>query len=65
MYLKRSPADNKHHVYCEISGKQAVLSRVYIRIDPGGTFWSPNVKWLELKGTDVQTGKELVQRIKV
>jgi len=65
MYLKKSPVDNRHHVYCEISGRQAVLSRVYIRIDPGGTFWSPNVKWLELKGTDTQTGKELVQRIKV
>ena len=65
MYLKRSPVDNKHHVYVTISGKQALLSRVYIRIDPGGTFWSPNVKWLELKGTDLQTGKELVQRIKV
>jgi hypothetical protein len=65
MYLKRSPVDNKHHVYVTISGKQALLSRVYIRIDPGGTFWAPNVKWLELKGTDTQTGKELVQRIKV
>jgi len=65
MYLKRSPVDNKHHVYAEISGRQAILTRVYIRIDPGGTFWSPNVKWLELKGTDTQTGKELVQRIKV
>lgn len=65
MYLKKSPVDNRHHVYAEISGRQAILSRVYIRIDPGGTFWSPNVKWLELKGTDTQTGKELVQRIKV
>jgi hypothetical protein len=65
MYLKRSPVDNRHHVYVSIDGRQAILTRVYIRIDPGGTFWSPNVKYLELKGVDAETGKELIQRLKV
>jgi len=65
MYLMKSPTDNRHHVYVTIDGHQAVLSRVYIRIDPGGTFWAPNVKYLELKGVDTQTGKELTQRLKV
>jgi phosphatidylglycerophosphate synthase len=64
-YLKKSPVDNKRHVYATITGKQAILNRVYIKIDPGGTFWSPNVEYLELKGTDTQSGKELIQRIKV
>ncbi|MBS1661411.1 MAG: DUF4833 domain-containing protein [Bacteroidetes bacterium] len=63
MYLKKSPVDNKHHVYVTIMGRQAVLSRVYIKINPGGTFWSPNVEYLELKGVDTQDGKELVQRL--
>jgi phosphatidylglycerophosphate synthase len=65
LYLRKSPVDNKHHVYADIQGRQAILNRVYIRIDPGGTFWAPNVKYLELKGVDIQNGKELVQRIKV
>jgi hypothetical protein len=65
LYLKRSPVDNRHHVYANIAGKQALLSRVYIRIDPGGTFWAPNVQYLELKGVDTTSGKEVVQRIKV
>ncbi|HVS96368.1 MAG TPA: DUF4833 domain-containing protein [Puia sp.] len=65
MYLMRSPVDNKRHVYVTIGGKQAILRRVYIRIDPGGTFWSPNVRYLELKGVDSQNGKELIERIKV
>jgi phosphatidylglycerophosphate synthase len=65
LYLMRSPADNKHHVYVTIDGRQAILNRIYIRIDPGGTFWSPNVKYLELKGIDAVTGKELIQRLKV
>ena len=65
MYLMRSPVDNKRHVFVSIDGRQAILQRVYIRIDPGGSFWSPNVKYLELKGVDTQNGKELVERIKV
>jgi phosphatidylglycerophosphate synthase len=65
MYLMKSPVDHRHHVYVTIAGRQAVLNRVYIRIDPGGTFWAPNVKYLELKGVDVQNGKELVERLKV
>jgi phosphatidylglycerophosphate synthase len=65
MYLMKWSVDNKQHVFVTIEGRQAILNRVYIRIDPGGTFWSPNVKYLELKGVDVQNGKELVQRLKV
>jgi phosphatidylglycerophosphate synthase len=65
LYLRKSSVDNRFHVYVTISGRQAVLSRVYLRIDPGGTFWAPNVKYLELKGVDIQNGKELVQRINV
>ena len=65
LYLKKSPVDNRFHVYVNISGRQAILNRVYLRIDPGGTFWAPNVQYLELKGVDTQNGKELVQRIKV
>jgi phosphatidylglycerophosphate synthase len=64
-YLKKSPVDNKRYVYATITGKQAILHRIYIKINPGGTFWSPNVEYLELKGTDMQSGKELIQRIKV
>jgi len=65
MYLVKSSVDSRYHVFVTIDGHQAILNRVYIRIDPGGTFWSPNVKYLELKAVDVQSGKELIQRIKV
>lgn len=65
LLLQKSTVDHKYHVYANIDGHQAILNRVYIRIDPGGTFWSPNVKYLELKGIDTQSGKEVTQRIKV
>lgn len=65
LYLMKWSADNKPHVFATIDGRQAILHRIYIRIDPGGTFWAPNVRYLELKGVDSQNGKELIQRIKV
>jgi phosphatidylglycerophosphate synthase len=65
LYLKKWSVDNKQHVFVDISGRQAILNRVYLRIDPGGSFWSPNVRYLEVTGVDVENGKELVQRIKV
>ena len=65
LYLMKSPVDNRRHVFATITGRQAILHRIYVKIDPGGTFWSPNVEYLELKGVDTVSGKELIQRIKV
>jgi len=65
MYLRKSPGDNLHHVYVNIDNKQMLLSRVFIKINPGGTFWSPNVEYLEFKGIDTTSGKELLQRVKI
>ena len=64
LYLMRSPVDNKYHVYATIAQKQAQLNRVFVLIN-GGTLWSPHVEYIELKGTDPATGKELVERLKV
>lgn len=65
LYLMKSPVDNRQHVFATITGRQAILNRIYVKIDPGGTFWSPNVEYLELKGVDTVSGKVLIQRIKV
>lgn len=61
--LMRSTADNKYHVYATIDKKQAILNRIFIRIE-GGTFWIPNVLYVEVKGTDPATGKEVMERFK-
>jgi hypothetical protein len=65
LYLMKSPVDKRPHVFATITGRQAILHRIYVKINPGGTFWSPNVEYLELKGVDTVSGKELIQRIKV
>ena len=61
--LMQSPKDNKYHVYATINQKQSILNRLFLKVE-GGTFWSPNVVYMEMKGIDVATGKETVERFK-
>lgn len=63
LILKRSTKDNQYRVYATINDQQAVLTRIFIKVD-GGTFWSPNVVYMEMKGYDEHTGKVLMQRFK-
>jgi hypothetical protein len=64
LYLVRSGADDQYRVYATIGRRRAVLRRIYLRIE-GGSFWMPNVKYVELTGTDEATGADVVERIKV
>lgn len=65
MYLNKSGADKKYHVFATINNKKMQLERIFLRIE-GGTFWFPNVKYVEIKGFDAsEPSKVLVERIKV
>ncbi len=64
LHLMRSPKDNRYHVYAAINQKLVVLNRIFVRIDPGGSFWAPNVIYMELKGKDEANGKEMTERFK-
>lgn len=55
LHLQKA-GDGKYYVFAAVNGVNTVLKRVYIKID-GGTFWAPNVLYIELKGTEVQSGK--------
>lgn len=63
-YLMKWSADNAFHVFAMVANKQIVLSRVYLRIE-GGTFWVPNVKYIELKGWNAATRQPVVERLAV
>lgn len=63
-YLMRWPADRAFHVFTVVNNKQIVLTRVYLRIE-GGTFWVPNVRYIEFKGWDATTHAPVVTRITV
>ena len=63
MYLRKAP-DKKYYVYVTINQKQAILYCIYLKIS-GGSFWSPNIEYAELKGTDPDTGTEVSERVKM
>jgi hypothetical protein len=63
LVLKKWDNDNKYHIFATIEKKEAIVSRIFLRIE-GGTFWFPNVLYIEVKGTDPATGKELTERFK-
>ena len=62
MHLMKA-TNGKYYVFVKIQGKQAILNRLFIKIN-GGSFWSPNVEYMEIKGIDITNGNELVERIK-
>jgi len=65
MYLSKSVVDKKYHVYATINNKKMVLERIFLRIE-GGSFWFPNVKYVEIKGHDAALpSKQITERIKV
>jgi hypothetical protein len=47
-----------------INQKQAILNRIFIKIN-GGSFWFPNVEYVELSGFDPATGAPVSERRKV
>jgi hypothetical protein len=55
--------DGKYHIFALIAQKQVILNRIFVKIE-GGSFWIPNVVYVEVKGTDPETGKEIVDRFK-
>jgi hypothetical protein len=63
-YLMKWSADNAFHVFTVVANKQIVLNRVYLRIE-GGTFWVPNVKYIEFKGWNAATRQPVVERLAV
>jgi len=55
--------DGKYHIFATIAKKQAILNRIFVKVE-GGSFWIPNIVYVELKGTDPETGKEITERFK-
>ena len=57
-------AYKQFHVYTTINNKQAILTRIYIEIK-GGSFWSPNVEYVEITGVDPATRSQVKERLKI
>ncbi|WP_375438217.1 DUF4833 domain-containing protein [uncultured Hymenobacter sp.] len=63
-FLMRSSTDKAFHVYTTVANQQLVLERIFLRIE-GGTFWVPNVKYIELSGWNAATREPVVKRFTV
>jgi len=63
MYLQKGD-DKKFHVYVTLNQKKIQVERIFVRIE-GGSFWLPNVKYVEIKGLDVGKAEAVTERIKV
>ena len=62
MFLMKSPTGD-YHIYTKINNVMAILNRIYLQIE-GGTFWFPNVVYIEMKGIDPASGKEIKEQFK-
>ncbi|TCD01812.1 DUF4833 domain-containing protein [Pedobacter psychroterrae] len=56
--------NNKFHVYTTVNKKKMRLERIFVRIE-GGSFWLPNVKYVELRGINPETNTVVAERIVV
>lgn len=63
MYLQKDE-NKKFHVYVTVNQKKVQVERIFVRIE-GGSFWLPNVKYVEIKGIDDANDMPVTERIKV
>ena len=63
LYLQRGK-DKKFHVYLTVNQKKIQVERIFVRIE-GGSFWLPNVKYVEIKGVNTDNDAVISERIKV
>jgi hypothetical protein len=62
LYLK--PSDNgSYAIHVILNGKPCILNRVLVNIT-GGTNLSPDVSYIELKGKELNTGEEVIEKFK-
>lgn len=62
--ILKKDSNGRYHVYTDIENKESFLERIFIRIGDGGTFWAPDVKYIELRGVEVKSGKKITERFK-
>jgi len=63
LYLEKAP-NNTFRVFTTVNHKQIIINRIYLKIN-GGSFWSPNVEYVEFTGTDYETGSAVTERLPI
>jgi hypothetical protein len=63
MFLEPGP-DKKMSVYSNINQKKVILTSIFLRIN-GGSFWSPNVEFIDLSGIEPVSHTLVRERLKL
>lgn len=64
MYLKKG-SDARFHVFTTINKKQSILTKIYLHMGKGGSFWAPKIEYAELTGIDPETKLPVQERVKI
>lgn len=60
--LRRSKIDGKYQVFVTVNNSEMKLDRIFFKTE-GGSFFSPNIKYVDIFGINLRTGKSIVERI--
>ncbi|MBA3682064.1 MAG: DUF4833 domain-containing protein [Bacteroidetes bacterium] len=63
IYIMNSENNKNYQAYLNINGQLVRLTKIFINID-GGTFWKPNVTYIELFGQNITTNEVVKEKIK-
>ena len=56
--------DQQFHVYDQINGQRAILTRMFLQID-GGSLFSPNITSVSVWGLDPENGSDVFEKKKI
>ncbi len=63
LYLEPGP-DNKLYVFTNINKQKVILTSIFLKIN-GGSFWSPNIEYVEISGIDPGNRTVVKERLKI
>ncbi len=64
MYLEPGP-DKKLSVYTIINNKKVMLTSIFLKIKEGGSFWSPNIEYVEVSGIEPASRLVIREKLKI
>lgn len=64
MYLEPGP-DNKLYVFANINKQKVILTSIFLKINTGGSFWSPNIEYVEITGIKPTSNSIVKERLKI
>jgi len=62
IFLAKTETGKIYKACMVINNKLSYIHKIFVRID-GGTFWVPHIKYVEIRGYDIGSGKPVTEKI--